>query len=313
MVDMMRKDHVKSLSAEGRVRNSYEALYYNAKSGDPETDDIMRSQMQQAFRNEDVLLADSPDDERLRDVMLNAYKSSTGELQGSEINPEQSQTLERDFDAFTDNHPQFYASSFDAYEKKYDGEPVDFAADYDRMIQANNGVNPYEPEPTGDDLDLMEQEANQAKPSRLNRAMQSGMKHANHALDPDTKTNKALRTGLTAAVMATPQGKVGKAAVVGAGLANKAFEPESSANKIARSGLSYAGHVPEAKAQASRRSYQQVKQEEAAAAEIKGQDFDEKYDQYSRNYDESHQKTSAGDDYGFDEHDYELEDDGPDL
>ncbi|WP_169910862.1 hypothetical protein [Evansella clarkii] len=46
---------------------------------------------------------------------------------------------------------------------------------------------------------------------------------------------------------------------------------------------------------------------------MKGNNYGKSYDTYIRGRGQSYQKTTAGDDYGFDERDVELEDDGPEL
>ncbi|HET7615445.1 MAG TPA: hypothetical protein VFK27_00715, partial [Bacillales bacterium] len=218
---------------------------YRASSGDPESDEIVREEIQRSFRQHGIILADHPDDDALRDIMLDAYKKSTQELGGDDLSSDWENKLTRDFDTFTASHSDFYTTTYDSYETRYEGEPVDLAADYDRMVQENDGVDPHFIEPTEADIDAMERD-------RL-----------------------------------------------------KQF---SRAGEMKPAGLSYTGHAPGAKPVA-RRSYQQIKQEEMAAQEVKGYDYDKKYDSYARGRGDSYQKTTAGDDYGFDE----PEDDGPEL
>ncbi|MGX1195842.1 hypothetical protein [Metabacillus sp. SLBN-84] len=249
MVKMMRKDQVAKLSPESRIKNSYESLYYRAGSGDPESDEIVKGEIQQSFRRHGVILHDKPSERELRDIMLDAYKKSTQELGGENLSPEWEANLTREFDTFTRNHSTFYSTTFDAYERKYKGEPVDFAADVDRMIQENNGVDPFHNEPSEADIEAMHRE----------------------------KLQQFTRSG-----------------------------------EMKAAGLSYAGHAPGVRTQA-KRSYQQVKLEEAAARDVKGTQYDKQYDRYARERGHTYQKTTAGDDYGFDERDYELEDDGPEL
>ncbi len=248
MVKMMRKEQIEQLSAEGRIKNSYESMYYRAQSGDPESDGILKDEIQHSFRRRGVILADNPDHTVLRDIMLDAYKQSTKELGGESLSPDREKNLVRNFDAFTANHPSFYTKTFDSFESKYEGETVDFHADYDRMVQDNDGVNPLQTEPTEADLNVMQRDL------------------------------------------------------------LKQFSREG---EMKAAGLSYAGHAPVTTP--TRRSYQQVKQEELAAQEMKGNNYDKSYDTYIRGRGQSYQKTTAGDDYGFDERDVELEDDGPEL
>lgn len=249
MVNMLRKDQVERLSPESRIKNSYESLYYRAGSGDPETDEIVKGAIQQSFRRHGVTLTDQPDDAVLRSVMLDAFKESTKELGGEPLSASREQSLARDFDHFTRNHTSFYTVSFESFENRYEGEPVDFFADYDRMIQDNDGVDPFIVEPTNADLEAMHRD-------RLQKFSREG--------------------------------------------------------EMKAAGLSYTGHAPGVQTQA-RRSYQQIRQEEAAAQEMKGQKYDERYDRYARGRGDTHMKMTAGDEYGFDERDYDLEDDGPEL
>ncbi|MCR6108559.1 hypothetical protein HXA32_20020, partial [Salipaludibacillus agaradhaerens] len=231
--------------AESRIKNSYESLYYRVGSGDLESDAIVRDAIQHTFRRRGVVLTDDPDSTTLRDVMLDAYKQSTKTLGGETLSPDWEKNLVRNFDTFTHNHPSFYTKTFDAFEERYEGEPVDFFADYERMVQDNDGVTPFHVEPTEAELEAMQRD---------------------HI---------------------------------------KQFSREG---EMKAAGLSYTGHAPGVKTH-TRRSYQQVKQEETAIQEIKGHKYDKFYDTYARSRGESYQKTTAGDGYGFDE----PEDDGPEL
>lgn len=249
MVKMLRKDQVERLSPESRIKNSYESLYYRAGSGDPESDEIVKGALQQAFRRHGVTLSDQPDDAVLRNIMLDAVKESTKELCGETLSANREQSLTRDFDQFTRNHTSFYTVSFESFESRYEGEPVDFLADYDRMIQENGGVNPFVVEPTEADLEAMQRE----------------------------NLKKFSREG-----------------------------------EMRAAGVSYTGYAPGVVTQ-PRRSYKQVKQEEAVAQEMKGHNYDKRYDLYARGRGDTFQKMTAGDEYGFDERDYDLEDDGPEM
>lgn len=249
MANMLRKDQVERLSPESRIKNSYESLYYRAGSGDPESDEIVKGAIQQSFRRHGVTLSDQPDDAVLRNVMLDAFKESTKELGGETLSASRDQSLTRDFDRFTRNHTSFYSVSFESFETRYEGEPVDFFADFDRLVQENDGVNPFVVEPTEADLEAMQRD-------RLKKFSREGEMRA--------------------------------------------------------AGLSYTGYAPGVETQ-PRRSYQQVRQEEAAAQEMKGHNYDKRYDHYARGRRDTFQKMTAGDEYGFDERDYDLEDDGPEL
>jgi|UPI0007880181 hypothetical protein len=248
MAKMMKKNQIENLSPESRIKNSYESLYYRADSGDPEADTIVREEMQRSFRRRGVVLADNPDDVILKTLMVDAYKKSTKELSAGNLSPNWEKNLLRDFDTFTKNHPSFYTTTFDSYENRY-GVPVDFSADYERMIKENDGKDPFRVEPTEADLDAMQRDW---------------------------------------------------------------YKQFSRRGEMKAAGLSYTKHAPEVKTP-PRRSYQQIKQEEAAAQEVKGQKYDKQYDLYIKSRKRTYQKTTAGDDYGFDEQDYELEDDGPEL
>lgn len=244
-VNMMSDNQINSLSPAGRVRNSYESLYYNVNSNDPEADEVVRGHIQSAFKKHNVVLTDNPTVAQLRSVMVSAYKESILELDGGHVSDHTIDAFEQDFDRFAKDHPSFYASTFSSYEDRYDGETVDFSADYTRAMS---------------DVDLTPSED-----------------------DIDQMFESVEREGF-----------------------------EDAVSTMKTSGLSYTGHVPDSKLQTKKRTYMQIKEEEMAAAEMKGE-HDRKYDEYARNRQGGYQKTTAGDDYGFDEHDYELEDDGPEF
>lgn len=248
-MSMMKPEYVMKLSPESRVKNSYEALYYRVESGDPKMDEIERQEIQRAFRENDVVLADNPKEDVLKGIMVQAFQRSAKALQQKDLSPLQMKMIEQEFDQFTKNHPDPYGTLFDSYEQRYDGETVDFSADYERYIRESESGAFFSPE---EDFGKPEPEET----------------HDRHKNESQKGTNSMNRS----------------------------------------SGLSYAARVPEA-AQTTKRSYQQIRQEEAAAAEMKGTHYDEKYDQYKRNRNDTHSKFTAGDDYGFDE----LEDDGPEL
>ena len=177
----MRSEYVKNLSPEGRVKNELESLYFRVKSGDVETEELLRRGIQEAFREHDVTLHDKPSEDTLRNVMLDAYKGTTKELQGKELSPEQIQTIEQHFDSLKDNYDKFYETIFDSYEKRYKGEPVDFEADYERMIQSYRDGDPFQSLITEQDLDAMERAYNQDKQTR------SGLSYAGRV--PEAKTH----------------------------------------------------------------------------------------------------------------------------
>lgn len=259
-MSLMKADQLKHLSLEGRIKNSYEALYYNVESGDKEMDEVVRRNAKHSFRSYDVTLADKPDQKTLRTIMLEAYQTSArefGEKTHTKINEAR---LEKEFDDFTKDHDQFYKQSFNHYEEKYAGEPIDFEADDVRMDRKlEEAGRPYhEPEIDDNALEMMARVAGATVASPL-----SGV------------------SGLNAVV----SGKRG-------------------------SGVFYSAHAPNvAPTHTAKRTYQQVKQEEAAAEELKGNRVDQAYDKYARGRGDTNQKTTAGDAYGFDE----PEDDGPEL
>lgn len=245
MVGMMRSDLIKRLSPEGRVRNSYESLYYRARSGDPETDRVVKDAIQQSFSDFGVHLTDNPSKDTLRDIMVRAYKASAKEIGGVPLSGGGEDNLSREFDRFTTRHRMFYEKTFDSFERKYRGETVDFIVDYNRMVEANGGINPFQPEPSVEELNAMGRES------------------------------------------------------------LKRFSRES---ELQKSGVAYEQHVHQAE-KPQKRAYEQTKKEEAVAVEIKGFVYDTTYDSYKRSRNTSHQKTTVGDAYGFDE----VEDDGPEL
>ncbi|WP_145142350.1 hypothetical protein [Paenibacillus sp. Y412MC10] len=123
-----------NMSAEIRVKNSYESLYYCSDSNDPEADEILREQIQKAFADHDVLLSDRPSPETLREIMLDAYKQSLKELGGWEPTESQIRAFTQDFDRFTKDRDNFYDVTFRMYEAKYQGDSVDLMAEYERTV-----------------------------------------------------------------------------------------------------------------------------------------------------------------------------------
>lgn len=128
------------MSPEVRVKNNYESLYYCVDSNDPEVDEILREQIQKAFIDHDVLLSDRPTQEKLREVMLDAYKETMKELGGSVPTKSKMKTFTHEFDHFIKDHTDFYEGTFKMYEAKYQGDTVDLAAEYERTAQDRDNV-----------------------------------------------------------------------------------------------------------------------------------------------------------------------------
>lgn len=278
-MSLLRPEFAKKLSPEGRTKNSYEALYYRVNSGDPETDEVLRREIQNSFREYDITLADGPNKDILRIVMLQAYKNTAKEIQGEDLTPEQIETIEQNFDSLVDNHTKFYDTVFDSYERKYEGETVDFSADYERYLKEINADFSADYERYSEEIDGVQYQYDDV-------TLDNMQKEYDAKYEPESERSW---DEIQADVDTVP------------------FENKTG------SSLSYAGHVPEAKVHTAKRSYAQIKQEEKAAEELKGSDFDKKYDAYARNRQDNHSKFTAGDDYGFDEREDELEDDGPEL
>lgn len=243
-MSLMSEDMVSRMSPATRVRNGYEALYYNVESGDAEMDDILKREMQMAFRKHKVVLADKPSNEQLRDIVLDSYKSSAAELAGGDtgLTVEQERSIELSFDRFAGNHPNFYKSSFSSFERKFDGMTVDFAEEYERFMNESEPLN-----------------------------------------------HDRLAEDMTAM--------------------DDLYVPDASAVRVSGE-MSYSQRVPQPQAEALKRSFKQVQQEERSADELKGVAYDSEYDAYARSREGSYQKFTAGDDYGFDE---PVADDGLEL
>ncbi|MCL6663425.1 hypothetical protein [Paenibacillus amylolyticus] len=128
------------MSSKSRVKNSYESLYYCADSKDPETDDIVREQIQKSFADYDVLLSDRPSHEKLLEIMLDAYKASMKQLAGLEPTELETKTFIRDFDRFTKDHEHFYDVTYEMYEVKYQGDTVDLSAEFERSVRDKGGI-----------------------------------------------------------------------------------------------------------------------------------------------------------------------------
>lgn len=278
MVNLLSKDQLSVMSPEGRVKNGYESLYYRTGSGDPEVDEVLRAEMLQSFKEHDVVLADNPEPEKLRDVMLHAARESTKELQRSPLTPEQEQDIVKSFDKLSGNQPRFYETTFDSFERLHHGEPADFTAQYERDLEANGGVPPWEMEMTEESIEAMQAEF-----------MDRDMEEHNRNL----RGERVPRTVLAPDAVSRP----------------KAVDDIKAPKKAPLSGLSYAAHVPGAVAPVKTSAYAHIKQEEAAATEQKNQGkYDREFEAHVRGKSGA-SKFTAGDSYGFDE----PEDDGPEL
>lgn len=154
MLDTTRIDQIKQLSPESRIQNSYEAMYYNVSSGDPDADEIVRNEIQQTFKQYNIILADNPDKETLRRILLDSYQSSIDALGGEDVNAVKSKQFEREFDTFVANHSKFYDITFQSYERKYDGESVDFTAEYNRTFGQSEEPNTYQTKPVNSSLKM---------------------------------------------------------------------------------------------------------------------------------------------------------------
>lgn len=154
MLDTTRIDQIKQLSPESRIQNSYEAMYYNVSSGDPDADEIVRNEIQQTFKQYNIILADNPDKETLRSIMLDSYLSSIEALGGGEIDANKSKQFVREFDTFVANHSKFYDITFESYERKYVGESVDFTSEYTRTVRQSEEPNTYQTKPVNSSLNM---------------------------------------------------------------------------------------------------------------------------------------------------------------
>lgn len=114
-----RSDTITLLSPVNRVRNNYEALYYNVDSDDPDMDDILKEEIQRAFEQRGVTLLDNPNDDVLREIMLDACVESVKKIGGRPLSQVQEERIEQEFDKFTSEHSSFYELSFKTYEYKY--------------------------------------------------------------------------------------------------------------------------------------------------------------------------------------------------
>lgn len=144
------------MSSEIRVKNSYESLYYCSDSNDSEADAILREKIQKAFADHDVLLSDRPSQEKLREVMLDAYKESIKELGGSDPSEPQIKAFTQDFDRFTKDRDNFYDVTFRMYEANYQGDSVDLAAEYERTVRDHVRISSMVVGQTNEKIDFVE-------------------------------------------------------------------------------------------------------------------------------------------------------------
>lgn len=273
MVNLLSKDQLAGMSPEGRIRNSYESLYYRTPSGDPESDDVLRRQLQSSFKTHDVLLADKPDTQRLRQIMVHAVEASTSDLQGAPLTQEQTQKIAVEFDHVSTSRNRFYETTFDSFEKRHHGEPVDFSADFERMLQENGGKPVWETEMTEEALASMESDWLSQQPRD-----ETDASYSDAVLSPMARS--------------TPK-------------RSDAFNRDQAPHT--RSGLSYEAVVPEAVVSRKKPAYVHAAEERAAAREQKAK-VDVPYEQYAQSKGNG-AKFSAADQFGYDE----PEDDGPEL
>lgn len=273
MVNLLSKDQLRIMSPEGRIKNSYESLYYRANSGDPEADEILRLEMQTSFKEHDVVLSDKPKPERLRQVMIHAVGESTKELQRAPLTPEQSESITQSFDTVS-ARARFYETVFSSVESRHRGEPVDFSAEYERMIKDN---------PTHE-MELSEEVMNAMEAEFINRD--------NEERKRDEIGGRVPRTPLAPTVL-------NPAALSAPKPGDEIPKVPVHAAKTPRAGLSYVAHVPEAVAPVRTPVYAHAAQDEAMTRDQK-----RKFDRGG-----SAMRYTVEDEFGFDEKD----DDGPEL
>lgn len=126
-----------------RITESYRALYLGNETNDTEADEALRKGLLNSFRKHDTLVSEIWTEGGHRDVFGYGVELGVEELQKSKITKEQRnevyQRLDKflkDVEIFTGSDTEFYKEVYNQYEKKYDGETVDFYADMNRYYRS---------------------------------------------------------------------------------------------------------------------------------------------------------------------------------
>lgn len=128
-----------------RVTESYRALYLENESNDKLADEALRQGLLKSFQKHDTLVSELWTEGGHKDVFSYGVELGVEELQKDKITEEQRQEIHqrldkflKDIEIFTGSDTEFYKEVYSQYEKKYDGETVDFHADmarYNRSIE----------------------------------------------------------------------------------------------------------------------------------------------------------------------------------
>lgn len=122
-----------------RVSKSYESLYLGSDNQDEQANEALRHGLQESFRRNDTLTSEIWTDSGYRDIFGYGVELGVESLQGSKITEAQREDVYNHLDTFVDkidiftvSDTEFYKTVFNQYEAKYEGETVDFGADYAR-------------------------------------------------------------------------------------------------------------------------------------------------------------------------------------
>lgn len=289
--------NVKNLSKEERIKNSYESIYHKVESNDPEMDKILKDAMQNQFLTYDLVLADlldfdkdiEVDDEQFRQMLVGACFEACDEIDGVDMTHKQMKIIEEDFNNFTQYNPSVYETIFDNFEEIYEGETIDFHADY---VRAYGSVGSNMAKVITEDLDDMYEafkfDSKEARDVVRDSYGDDSVNDLSDTLKFNTlrNINKVSSIDIRETMDESIEDNL------------KYIGSEPTASDKMK--LSYKHNVPEATVRRERRLYSQVKEEDKIASELKGSDFDKSYDDYIKGTD-THQKFTAGDSYGFDE------------
>ena len=301
MTDFLTKpQYVPFLSAEERVKNSYSAHFYGVQSGDPQTDEMLKDSLRRSFGESDVALDDRPQRSVLEAVHLNAYLDTMARLDGREPSTEQIETLTTGFAAFTNQYDRYFDVVHQQFDRRHDDLPLDHLTMTQRQAQSEPELYP---EPADAPFEDAPQEDHSTMYPYIAPDLASDAEPTQDELDAmqgqfaawDRPTQEALDGMQDSFKDWTPHAPHPEPGIrMGHAVKQKAD-------------MSYAAHVPQVKDVT--RTYQERRQDERDVKAMKDV-RDPAYDTYARNR-EPEKKYTAGDQFGFDEH--EKENDGPSL
>jgi len=137
--------HMDALPPHRRVQNVYASLLLGVDSQDMAADLAFESVLPSVFTKHDVTLSDTPSDDQLYDIMIEAIERTTSRLQDLRpLSESQTSVIRLQFDEFLATHHDVsqgrdaYTRMFESFEQKV-GELPDVGAEYERALRLCGG------------------------------------------------------------------------------------------------------------------------------------------------------------------------------